>query len=53
MPGVFTTALASPKGARHGSLKYAHVVLCADKDLAENWLEETVTIYRQRLYDIS
>jgi hypothetical protein len=67
---------------------HTHVVLCVDKDLAENWsteevvkrwhqfyqgtllsqkyqrgdvlskgelisLEETVTIYRQRLYDIS
>jgi len=84
----FTTALAGPKDARHGSLKYTHVVLCVDKDLAEGWLareavrrwhlpyqgtllsqkyqrgdilskgelislEETVTIYRQRLYDIS
>jgi hypothetical protein len=67
---------------------HTHVVLCVDKDLAENWsteevisrwhqlyqgtllsqkyqrgdklsknecisLDETVTIYRQRLYDIS
>jgi hypothetical protein len=84
----FTTALAGPKGARHGSLKYTHVVLSVDKDLAQSWsmekfikrwhqlyqgtllsqkyqrgdklgkgesisLNETVTIYRQCLYDIS
>jgi hypothetical protein len=84
----FTTALADPKGARHGSLKYTQVMLCVDKDLAQSWsmeevirrwhqlyqgtllsqkyqrgdklskgkcisLDETVTIYRQRLHDIS
>ncbi|MFT6897889.1 MAG: hypothetical protein ACJA13_002302 [Paraglaciecola sp.] len=33
----FTTALAGPKGVRHGSLKYTHVVLHVDKTLADGW----------------
>jgi len=33
----FTTALAGPKGVKHGSLKYTHVVLYGDKIQVDAW----------------
>jgi len=46
----FTTALAGPKGVRHGSLKYTHVVLHVDKTQADGWDTEEVLMHYHKLH---